>query len=146
MRYSDINDFHSEFSDEELVLLTDGTLPNLYNTARMEMATDKVASMIDNKLKGKFSVPFIEPPPFLIRKIAYELIVNNLYEMNERNTAMPSTVLRRKAEALNMLEDLAMGNIQLYDDDYDGILPTTIISNKTNSEREFSSEKLDDLL
>jgi phage gp36-like protein len=143
MKYLELADLVTEFSEEELVLLTDGTLPNTFNDGRINMAADKVGAIIDSKLKSRYSVPFTDPPPFLIRKIAYDLIVNNLYEMNEQTTAMPSTILRRKNEAEELLSELAAGTIIMYDEDYEGVYPNMIISNKSGEQREFSSVQLE---
>jgi len=144
MSYSVDDDMLYEFSESELAILTGDPTGTTIDWDRVAFARDNSARTIDTYLKGVYEVPFSEEPvPSLIRKLSIDLTVVFLYEIAYKNSSVPNSIVWRRIYAIKLLKDLRDGIVTLADGENPVNLPTTILSNKTDKQKLFSDDVLD---
>jgi phage gp36-like protein len=141
MSYSDINDLLKEFSEFELAVLTGDPTGVTINEDRVLYAEKFADCIIDSHLRGRYTLPFALAD-VVLRKIAVDLAVAFLFEIAYVRTAVPSTVLRRKKEAMQLLKDVQTGNLQLNYHTASASAPPYVESIRTNVDREFPDSML----
>ena len=145
MAYSNIEDIRKEINEDDLARLT-GDIDGLtVNEERVTTALEKAFDTINTYLRGRFTVPLIEPIDPIINSISTDLTFAFLYEEAYATGSVPSTIVWRKIMTLKMLKDLRSGQYTL-DPAYNqqGESQPQILSNKTGSERSFSSDQMTD--
>lgn len=144
MSYSTDEDLLYEFSESELAILTGDPTGTTIDWDRVAFARDNSARTIDTYLKGVYEVPFKEEPvPSLIKKLSIDLTVVFLYEIAYKNSSVPNSIVWRRIYAIKMLKDLRDGIIALSDGENPINLPQTILTNKSEDDKIFSSDVLD---
>lgn len=99
---------------------------------------DKADILINALLSNIYQVPFSGFVDALIFRISLDLSVANLYEFKYRNGIIPEQIIKQKNDALNVLNILKSGQIQLSD-----LCPRkglSVLSNKDDNSRYFSDE------
>ena len=145
MSYSDIDDLRKEINEDDLARLT-GDIDGLtVNEERITTALKKAFDVINNYLRGRFTVPLIEPIDPIINCISTDLTFAYLYESTYATGSVPSTIVWRKIMTLKMLKDLRSGQYTL-DPAYnqEGESQPQILSNKSGNVRSFSSDQMTD--
>ncbi len=145
MAYSNIEDIRKEINEDDLARLT-GDIDGLtVNEDRITTASEKAFDVINTFLRGRFTVPLIEPIDPIINCISTDLTFAYLYESTYATGSVPSTIIWRKIMTLKMLKDLRSGQYTL-DSAFNqmGESQPRILSNKSGSERSFSSDQMDD--
>ncbi|MFH1049314.1 MAG: DUF1320 domain-containing protein [bacterium] len=145
MSYSVDNDLLFEFSESELAILTGDPTGTTIDWDRVEFARINADRTIDTYLWGVYQVPFTEEPvPPLVIKLSVDLTVVYLYEIAYKNSSVPNSIIWRRIYAIKMLKDLREGVITLMDLEHSTNPPKTILSNKTDNQRLFSDDVLDE--
>ncbi|MDA3844622.1 MAG: DUF1320 family protein [Candidatus Kapabacteria bacterium] len=145
MSYSDIDDLRKEINEDDLARLT-GDIDGLtVNETRVTAASEKAFDVINTYLRGRFTVPLIEPIDPIIKSISIDLTFAYLYEEAYATGSVPSTIVWRKIMTLKMLKDLRSGLYTLNPAyNQQGESQPQILSNKSISERSFSSDQMAD--
>ncbi|MCX7909857.1 MAG: DUF1320 domain-containing protein [Ignavibacteria bacterium] len=138
--YTTLAELLKEFKPEELARLTGDSSGGNIDQVRVNYAIENSCNLIDSFLRDRFSVPFSSVPS-LIRFIARELTIANLYEYSNHNGFVPPTIAKRKSYAMYLLRQIQSGDLQLD-------LPETenrqvLLSNKVNQYRLFDNFMLD---
>ncbi len=143
--YCSINDLLKEFTTTELSDLTGYTSSSGGYDDRINTAINNASATIDAYLSDKYQTPIAEPVPELIKIIAIDLTIYNLYENAFKTSEIPNTIVWRKSEANKMLNDLKNGTLSINSGsiDYDSITNKQIIINKTETDRIFTKIILD---
>ena len=141
--YCTIDDLLKEFNQTELEELTGYTINTTNYTDRIDAAIENASSFIDVYLYEKYHTPFSEPMPELIKIIAIDLSIYNIYENALKSTEIPKTIVWRKIEAVRLLKDLKNGELTLNNTfDYDSATNKQIIINKTQQDKFFTDDIL----
>ena len=145
MAYNDIDDLRKEINEDDLARLT-GDIDGLtVNEVRVTEALQKASEVIDTFLRGRFTVPMIEPIDPIIKCISIDLTFAYLYENAYATGSVPSTIVWRKIMTLKMLKDLRSGQYTLNPAyNQQGESQPQILSNKSGNERSFSSDQMVD--
>lgn len=113
MSHCSLTDLIAAESETALIQLTDdggsGSVDEAVAAGAIATATDE----IDARLRGRVTVP--DPAPDMIRLIAVELTIWNLYRRRFSNN-MPDAMLSRRNQALADLDRVAKGEIRITDE------------------------------
>ncbi|MFN3781768.1 MAG: phage protein Gp36 family protein [Candidatus Kapaibacteriota bacterium] len=136
--YTNLAELLLEFTPEELAQLTGDPSGVNINQARIDYAIENASNLIDNFLRNRYEVPF-SPIPSLIKFIAREIAICNIYEYANHDSFVPPTITKRKSYAMYLLYQIQNGRLQLE------IVPnrTTILINKENEKRLFDDDMLE---
>ena len=127
MPYSDDNMLLLEMTNEQLVILSEGSTH--INTDRTTQARLVADTLIDSFLYSIYQVPFAEPVNTLIKMISNDLTLANLHEYKSKNTLIPVMILERKQSAMKLLMMLKNREIAL---PASSIFQNLIITNKSD--------------
>lgn len=112
--YCTVDDLRASQQVIRLVEATDDVNPNQGGTVKVEIAEEMIAlacGVIDGYIAGRVSLPLAQVP-VIIRKIAVDLSLFNLYERVGK-TAKDSPIDRRREGALALLRDIQQGKLSL---------------------------------
>jgi phage gp36-like protein len=147
MSYSVLQDLLYEFSESELAILTGDPTGTTIDEDRVNAARLYADRTIDSYLEGIYNVPFVaEAIPPLIVKLSADLTIVNLFEIAYKNSALPNTIVWRRIYGIKMLKDLRIGKIAIMDLEHSINPPESIKSNKTDNQRIFSDDVLDQFM
>ncbi len=136
--YTNLSELLLEFTLEELAQLTGDPSGANINQARVEYAIENASRLIDSFLRNRYEVPFAVAPS-LIKFIAREVAICNIYEYANHEGFVPPTINKRRNYALYLLHQIQNGRLQL---DLVSNRPTFVI-NKENEKRLFDDNLLD---
>lgn len=136
--YTSLAELMLEFTPEELAQLTGDPSGSNINQARVDYAIENASSLIDSFLRNRYEVPF-SPVPSLIKFIAREIAICNIYEYATHDAFLPPTLSKRKSYAMYLLHQIQNGRLQL---EFVSIRPTFVI-NKENEKRLFDDDILE---
>lgn len=108
MPYSSIEDIILEIGEDELAKLTGGAT---IDTDKVDSAISAAAGLIDAFLYGKYSLPVDNSS--MIAQISLSLSISNIYSGKFHGSFVPSEILRRRTEALLLLEKICKNEIEL---------------------------------
>ncbi len=141
--YCTINDLQKEFSETELAELTGYTTNSGNFDDRINSAIGNASAFIDVYLSEKYKTPFDLPALELIKLIAIDLSIYNIYENALKSTEIPKTIVWRKIEAVKLLKDLKNGDLSLnISYEFDTITNKEIVIKKTMADKIFTKEIL----
>lgn len=141
--YTSLAELLKEFTPEELARLSGDPSGSNINQARINYAIENACNMIDSFLRERFNVPF-QPVPTMIKFIATELTIANLYEYHNHNGFLPPTIAKRKSYAMYLLRQVQNGDLQM--DKTEGQQRPVLISNKERNNRIFDTDLLDNFV
>jgi phage gp36-like protein len=112
MTYCTINDLKKIVPEQDLIELTDDTVPAAaIVTANVDKAIADAGEMIDGYLRVRYSLP-LDPAPGLINTLACDIAVYRLYARRVKLTP-PEGVTERYKNALALLKQIQKGEITL---------------------------------
>lgn len=141
--YTTLAELLKEFTPEELARLTGDPSGANIDQTRINYAIENACNMIDSFLRERFNVPFL-PVPAMIKFIANELTIANLYEYFNHNGFVPPTIAKRKSYAMYLLRQVQNGDLQL--DKTENQHRPILISNKERNNRLFDTDFLDNFV
>jgi len=104
MSYISKDELLAQFGADSLEGMTD---------AQIDQVLAGVDALINSKLVGIYTVPFIEPYPVLIKEIAVDLARFSLQDANVYDKDKDSGLKARHDIAMGLLENLATGKMRL---------------------------------
>lgn len=104
MAYISKDELIAQFGADSLEGMTD---------AQIEQVLAGVDALINSKLVGVYTVPFIEPYPVLIKEIAVDLARYSLQDANVYDEVKNKGLKERYDYALQTLQRLANGDMKL---------------------------------
>lgn len=123
MPYCSLTDLIAAESEAALIQLTDdagsGTVDESITAQVIATASDEIAA----RLRGRVTVPATVPD--IVKLIAVELAVWNLYRRRFSNN-MPDAMLSRRKQALADLERVAKGEIRITDEQADAKIAASV--------------------
>jgi phage gp36-like protein len=143
MSYSLDTDLLKEFSESDLAKLTGDPTGTTVDTSRIAYARVNADALIDSYLSGRYDVPFESPIDPIIAKLSLDITVANLYDYSNHRTSIPNTVVWRKLNAMQLLKDIQRGNVFLNTGVTLSGKENAIISNKTEDDKYFTKDLLD---
>lgn len=112
--YCTVDDLRASQLTIRLIEATDDAHPNNSGAVNSAIAEEMIAlacGVIDGYIAGRVTLPLVQVP-VIIRKIAVDLSLFNLYERVGK-TAKDSPIDRRKESALALLRDIQKGALSL---------------------------------
>ncbi len=144
MSYSTDADLLKEFSTAELAKLTGDITGTTVDYDRVNLARFKADTMINSYLIGR--VAYVSPLPVspMMNLVSLELTIVFLFEIAYAKRIMPSTILYRKQNAINILNQFQNGKLNFVNPsgEYEHITP--YIANKNESNRSLTTDELDE--
>jgi phage gp36-like protein len=143
MPYSTINDLLAEFNEDELARITGDPTGLQINVARIDYARLNADVVIDSYLIGRYDIVsqvILDP---VLTKLSVDLTVSNLFEYFYARTVMPNTIVWRRLNAMSHLRDIQQGKALLVGAYQSGTFPPAIIASKTESQKTFTNEILE---
>lgn len=141
--YTTLSELLLEFNPEELARISGDPSGVTIDESRVQYAIDNACYVIDSFLRNRYPAPF-EVTPSLVKFIARELAVANLYEYYNHNGFLPQTVAKRKSYAMYLLRQIQNGDLQL--DNVENFQRSTIVVNKDAQNRLFNDDLLDNFV
>jgi len=141
--YTNVNELLSEFKPEELALLTGDSSGQVIDNNRLNYAIENACSLVDSFLRQRYEVPFA-PVPALIKFLARELTIANLFEYSNHNGFIPPTIAKRKSYAMYLLRQIQNGDLQL--ENIEQNTRPIILVNKEQENRLFGNDLLDNFV
>jgi len=123
MPYCSLTDLVAAETETALIQLTDDAGSGSVNETIIDDAMATASSEIDARLRGRVTVP--DAVPDMIKLIAVELAVWNLYRRRFSNN-MPDAMLSRRKQALADLDRVAKGEIRITDEQADAKIASSI--------------------
>lgn len=142
MAYSSNSDLLKRFTSEELAKLTGDESGVTIDTDRTDVARDLADATIDATLHGRYTVPFTEPDPLIV-SISVDLTIYHLYRIEYGELPLPTEVNGYYEEALQLLDDLRVGDLYLGEHTAGIDAPPTITTQKSDTNRIYSGNVLD---
>jgi len=137
--YCTQSDLETRLDPQLLRALTDDDADGLADTVVINAAVADADSVIDTYLRARYTVPFI-PVPDAVRSISAAVAIYFL--LTRRREIVPAEHLKRYESAIQLLDQLARGEIAL-----DAGQPTTSPhlpqSSREPDERTFDAESLE---
>jgi phage gp36-like protein len=113
MPYCSLSDLIKAETETALIQLTDDAGAGAVDETVINDAISVTGDEIDARLRGRVTVP--DTVPDMIKLIAVELVVWNLYRRRFSNN-MPDAMLSRRKQALADLDRVAKGEIRITDE------------------------------
>ena len=112
MAYCTLADLQAIITEQDLIQLTDDTVPSAaVNTDNVDKAIADASELIDGYLRERYSLP-LSPLPGLIGTLACDIAAYRLYGRRARLTT-PESVTERYKNALVLLAKIQEGKIAL---------------------------------
>lgn len=121
MAYCTVDDIRKQIDESKLIQLTDDENLGNVNQARVDRAIADADREIDGYAGSRYPVP-MNPVPEVLRKLAVDIAVYNLYVRREK---VPEARSGQYVNAVKFLERVAMGKISLGVTDPDGNPPAS---------------------
>lgn len=141
MAYSTLEDLKTYMPNNHLVQLTDDENVNEIDTEVVDDAIARADNLIDSYLRGRYPVPIAdsEDVPQEIKDISTKVAAYNLYRKNMQLT-LPEPVKIEYKQAIDLLKMIQSGKVSPFAANEE---PTVIRTNKTSSDKIYSSTKWD---
>ena len=110
MAYIVQSDLLAQVSNAQLIQLTDDAKTGSVDADKVTKAISDAEAEIDGYVATKHSVPIASPIPALVKKLAIDIAVYNLYRRRQR---APEDVRTAYEDAVKKLEGIAKGLITL---------------------------------
>jgi|GEM_PF-3832273 len=128
-------------TNEKLVELTNDTPDGaVIDQVKVDTAIADAQAEIDSYLRGRISLPLEGPVPAILRRIAVNIAVRNLY-LRRLDLSRPDYIDKDYKEDLAKLEAIQRGEITITADDV-GRVAGAIRSNKRRGDRMFDKHRL----
>lgn len=101
-----------ELTHQGLALLTGDPTGIVVNQQKVDAAIRMASNLIDTYCYPRYEVP-LAPPPNLIIVICISLTIYNLYMFEKREDIISSTVIYRKLDAVQLLQQIMEGKVKL---------------------------------
>ncbi len=138
--YTNLNELLLEFGPEELARLSGDPSGGNINHTRIAYAIENASNLVDSFLRNRFTVPFSPVPP-MIKLVARELTIANLFEYANHTGFLPPTIAKRKSYAMYLLRQIQNGDLQIFTNESE--YRRTLLTNKENENRLFNDDLLD---
>lgn len=89
MNYCTLSDIQKRAPDDVLMALTDDESNDVIDAARVDGAIADAGAEIDSLLQSRYTVPFVEPVPTIIRTICETLAVMKLIDRKPESVPEP---------------------------------------------------------
>lgn len=107
-----------ELGEKEALRLTDNG-NGIIDIERIRNAEKDAETTVNAYLKGRYSLPFDnDNVPAIIKIIAKELAIINLYEASYSKTELPKAIVCRKTDTIKLLKLVQNGEILLNSQDF----------------------------
>ena len=103
-------DLLAQLSNAQLIQLTDDAKTGSVDTDKVDKAIADAEAEVNGYVATKHSVPLASPIPDLIKKLAIDITIYNLYRRRQRT---PEDVRTAYEDAVKKLEGIARGLITL---------------------------------
>lgn len=139
MAYIVQDDLLGQLPQAQLVQLTDDIGNGVIDETRVTQAITDAEAEIDGYVATRYAVPIAAPVPALIKKLAIDITVYNLWRRRQK---IPDMIRTAYEDAVKKLEAIAKGTITL------GVDPAPAESTKSSAgetsgpERVFDRDKL----
>ncbi len=143
MAYSTKADIQKVLSDATLAQLTDHQNGTTIDDTKITQAIDDADELIDAYLRGRYTLPFSSTPT-VVKQISVDIAIFNLYSKRPERE-MPETIRTRYRDALRLLADIQSGKATLADASGVVAEPGEYTTNKTDDDRVFTKELLDQM-
>ena len=143
MAYSAKADIQKVLSDTTLAQLTDHVNGTTIDDAKITQAIGDADELIDAYLRGRYTLPFSSMPT-VVKQISVDIAIFNLYSKRPERE-MPETIRARYRDALRLLSDIQSGKATLADASGVVAEPGEYATNKTDDDRVFTKELLDQM-
>lgn len=144
MTYSTNDDLLKEITTAELARLTGDRTGQNIDTDKTDYARSNADGLIDAYLYGRYNIPFEGPIDPVIKKLSIDLTISNLYEYYYKNSTIPTTIVWRRLNALKLLKDIQEGCVSLQNLSAGTNAPPPIVCNKSEDDRIFNDDVLDE--
>lgn len=144
MPYCTLNDIQATVPANDLIQLTDDTVPPVaVNQVNVDRAITDAGELIDGYLRGRYTLP-LSPVPGLVNTLAADVAIYRLYARRIKLTP-PEGVTERYKNALKILEQIQLGKITLGSESAGGdVTPATGGAQFVAPSRVFTRESLED--
>jgi len=109
--YCTLEDIKKAIPESDIVQLTDDETGSLIDNEKVEEAIAYAEDIINGYLRGRYPVP-IDPVPGLIRRLAVDLAIYQLYS-RRLGLEMPQSIIDRRKEVIRLLENIQAGKLTL---------------------------------
>ncbi len=138
--YCTLADLQGQVPQEVLVRLTDDEGTGAVNEARVSDAIGDAGAEIDSYCRTRYPVPFADPAPQVIRKLAVDISLYHLFSRRGfREGTEDEVIEKRYTAAVKFLQDVARGLVSI---GVDTPAPKIGVDIKSNG-RIFSRPKLE---
>lgn len=144
MPYCNLNDIAATVPENDLIQLTDDSLPpGVVMTDTVDRAISDAGELMDGYLRGRYTLP-LDPVPGLINTVAADIAIYRLYARRIRLTP-PESVVERYKNAMKILEQIQAGKIALGAESLGGgVTPEADGPKYSAADRVFSRDLLSD--
>lgn len=109
--YGSLDELKKLIPESELIQLTDDENTGAVNDAVILELVSGVDELIDSHLRGRFALP-LDPVPPLIRKIALDLYVYEIYG-HRPVFGIPESIEKKRTAQMKVLASIRSGELQL---------------------------------
>jgi phage gp36-like protein len=138
--YCTLEDIKKAIPEKNIIELTDDDNFGSIDEAKVQDAIDYAEQLINGYLRGRYPVP-LEPVPKIIRRLAVDLAVFQLYS-RRFELDMPQSMLDRRKEIIKLLEYIQAGKVLLDIETQNSPGQGYYKANKTTEDRTFSKDIL----
>jgi len=138
--YCTLEDIKKAISEKNLIELTDDQGGGAIDTEKVQDAIEYAEQLINGYLRGRYPIP-LEPVPELIRRLAVDIAVYQLYS-RRFELDMPESMIQRRKETIKLLELIQAGKIQIGVETSDSPGQGYYRVSKNDEDREFSKTLL----
>lgn len=128
-------DLLAQLSQAQLTQLTDDIGNGVIDDTRVDQAIADAEAEIDGYVATRYAVPVAAPVPALLKKLAIDITVYNLWRRKQK---IPDLVRTAYEDAVKKLEAIAKGVVTL------GVDPAPAESSKGTAGETFGSERIFD--
>ena len=111
MPYCTQDDILKALPEQTLITITDDEGAGTIHAGRVAEAIAAASAEIDGWCEGRYTVPFADPAPALVKKFAVDIAIYNLYA--RRQEAISEARAERYQNAQKLLERINRGDIVL---------------------------------
>jgi phage gp36-like protein len=138
--YCTLEDIKKAIPEDNIVQLTDDKNLGEIDETKVLDAIEYAEQLINGYLRGRYPVP-LEPAPELIKRLAVDLAVFQLY-CRRFELDMPQSMIDRRKEIIRLLEQIQAGKVLLGIEKQDSPGQGYYKTSKKEEDRVFSKELL----
>jgi phage gp36-like protein len=138
--YCTLEDIKKAIPEDNIIQLTDDKNLGKIDETKVLDAIEYAEQLINGYLRGRYPVP-LEPAPELIKRLAVDLAVFQLYS-RRFELDMPQSMIDRRKEIIRLLEQIQAGKVLLGIETQDSPGHGYYKTSKKEEDRVFSKELL----